>query len=97
MDSLPAKPNLGIFYKNITKYQEINLGLINHNEDITAEEIKEIEQAAKRRAGGKVKTMTKGKGKKALRAVKGPKKLNISDPASDLIEKSFKTIEDLAL
>ena len=28
VDSLPAKPNLGIFYKNITKYQEINLELI---------------------------------------------------------------------
>lgn len=96
IDQLPAKPDVSLLHKNIVKYQEVNLGLLNQNKDLTAEEIKEIEIAAKKRAGGKVALM-KNK-KKALRSGKGGiRKLDVSEPASETIEKSFKTASDLAL
>ena len=99
IESLPAKANPSVLNKNILKYQEINLGLINLDDEATAEELLEIEAAAKQRAGGKAKPKTlmkKGK-QKALRTGKGVKKLDFKDQMVELIEVSFKTTNDLGI
>ena len=68
VESFPAKPGLAIMHITIIKFLEINLDLINKDSELTKDEIKEIEAAAKKRASGKGKTMGK-KGRKALQPV----------------------------
>ena len=103
VEALPSHPVPAEMYKHIIKYQEINLDLINMDEALTAEEVKEIDAAAKLRAAGKGKAKGKGaalgkKGARALRSGKGgAKRMDFTEPARELIESSHKTTGDLAM
>ena len=96
VESFPAKPGLAIMHITIIKFLEINLDLINKDSELTKDEIKEIEAAAKKRASGKGKTMGK-KGRKALRSGKQGKNPDTSKSNTELVDTSLKTAEDLAL
>lgn len=98
VDALPALADPAEMCKNVIKFQEISLGLINLDEEATAEEIKDIEAAAKQRVGGKGKgKMMQKKGKKILRSGKGAaKKMDFIEPSSELIDTSYTTTANLA-
>lgn len=99
IDALPAKPNVEDMHKALVKYQEINLALANGDEEATAEDLKDAEASAKRRAGGqgKAKGGLAKKGKRALRSGRGAKKIDFTEPTVEALESSFKTSNELAL
>lgn len=97
VEAFPAKAEIAALQQATLKLQEIALGLINADDNLTAEELKDLDKAANRQAGGKTGVMKK-QPNKALRSGRGgPKRLNVSDPSVELIEKSLKTTGDLAL
>ena len=98
IEALPPKPSQLEMEKLVVKFQEINLGLLNQDEELTNEEVKEIEAAAKRRARGKGKGKAiQNKGKRALRSGKGgAKKINLTEPELELLENTVKTTSELA-
>ena len=100
MESGYGKTDLPALQKTLLKYQEVVLGLINNDENLTAEELKELEDLAKKRAGGKGKSSgLKPKQKQALRSGRGGalRRINVADPSVDLIEKSLNSTGQLAL
>ena len=98
-EAVVGKPDLPALQKTLLRYQEVVLGLINNDENTTAEELKELEDLAKKRAGGKGKSSAlQQKHKPALRSSRGAlRRINVTDPSVDLIEKSLNSTSQLAL